>query len=217
MKMNKNTESMLVGCAAALLLAATSSMQAAIITLPNGDFEATTANNFGGFDSAIDIPGWSNYGTIADGGAENSSAWWGTHSGYSAFIANGNGAYNLSAYTIQTGDEFTVSFFGKEGWSGDSQISVTLFYNEPGTPSLPTNVIGTFATDSALTGTWTQFTTGSIAATPGSVGGTLGVIIEKTGAGVIAFDGVTLSAVPEPGSAALLGLVGFGAILRRRR
>ncbi|MEO7098235.1 MAG: LamG-like jellyroll fold domain-containing protein [Luteolibacter sp.] len=182
---------------AATILAAFN-VQAGSIPLTNGDFEATTANYFGGFDPTPDTtPGWSDYGTVADGGVEN-NGWWGTYkSGRSAFIANGTGAYNTSGHTIQDGEVFTVGFVGKQGWSGPTQITITLFYNTPGTPSTPLNVIGTFTQD--LTGTWTQYYSGEIAATAESVGGTLGVIIEKTGAGVMAFDEVTLSGiVPTP-------------------
>jgi hypothetical protein len=133
---------------------AASSVQAENIPLTNGDF-AAGVQHFGGFDSGPDIPGWSDYGTVADGGAENPGAWWGAYNGgYSAFIANGTGAYNTSAHTIQAGEVFTVGFVGK-GWFGPSQIKITLFYNTPGTPGAPPNVIGTFTQD--VTGTWTQY------------------------------------------------------------
>ncbi len=208
---------------AATILAA-SSVQAASVTLTNGDFEATTQNNFGGFDSAPDIPGWSNYGTVSDGGVEL-AGWWGTYNnGRSAFIASagGNGAYNLSDYTIQAGDVFTLSFVGKS-WGAASQIKYTLFFDAPGTPISPTNVISTF-TQNVTGSPYQTYTFDSIVATAGSVGGKLGVIIEKpTGQDAIAWDDVTLSvtsAIPEPstygiaaGGLALVGAMGF----RRRR
>src|SRR4051812_30533118 len=96
------------------LLAATifaaSSVQAENVPLTNGDFSAGI-QHFSGFNSGPDIPGWSDYGTINDGGAENPGAWWGAYNGgYSAFIASGTGAYNTSGYTIPAGAVFNVGF-----------------------------------------------------------------------------------------------------------
>jgi hypothetical protein len=166
-------------CLLAATIVAASSVQAQInIPLTNGDF-AAGVTYFGGFDSGPDIAGWSNYGPVTDGGSEGPGAWWATYNGgYSAFIVNppGSGAFNTSGYTIQAGDQFTVSFFAKEAWTDTVPLTATLFYDTPGTSGSPTNVIGSFII-SDLTGTWTQYTSSPIAATLGSIGGALLVII----------------------------------------
>jgi hypothetical protein len=200
-------------------LAAVSESQAALLSLTNGDFEATTANAFPqGFDiSGNDVPGWQNLGTIVDSGVENSSAWWGTYSGYSAFLGKGDGAKLMTNHTIQLGDKFTFGLFAKS-WSVSSQFVATLFYNDPA------NVIGTYS--SGVNNTWTAYSNPTtIDATLASVGGTLGFSIQNTQTAVggeqsweraVNFDNVTINVVPEP-SAALLGGLGMLALLRRRR
>lgn len=197
---------------AATLIAATAA-QAQTVTLPNGDFEAGVANFPDGFDADPDIPGWSDLGTITDSGVEGSGAWWGTYDGHAAFMAVGNGASNLSSYTIQAGDAFTVNFVAKT-WDAASEWTVTLFYDNPA------NVIGSFST--AVTPTWTDYSNAlSISATPESVGGLLGVsFVNSATAGFANLDNVsiTVSAIPEPSAyAAIIGALALGAVATRRR
>jgi hypothetical protein len=213
----KNTMKKLLMAVATL--AAVSESQAALLVLTNGDFEATTANAFPqGFDiPGNDVPGWQNLGAIVDSGVENSSAWWGTYSGYSAFLGKGDGAKLMTSHTIQLGDKFTFGLVSKT-WSASSQFVVTFFYDDPA------NVIGTYS--SGVTGTWTAYSNPTpIDATLASVGGTLGFSIQNTQTQVgseeawqraVNFDNVTIDVVPEP-SAALLGGLGMLALLRRRR
>ncbi|MBN1855064.1 MAG: RICIN domain-containing protein [Pirellulales bacterium] len=160
------------------------------ISLPNGDFEQSTQENYPtGFDSPYDVPGWTDI-TITDSGIEN-DAWWITYDNYSAFMKAGDGAYIMSQYTIQSGDEFEIGFVGKS-WDGASEWTATLFYDNPA------NVIGTYV--QSVDGTWTQYTdAAAIPATAGSVGGTLGVSFVNTGAGFANLDNVTLT-VTSPGS-----------------
>ena len=216
--MKNTTKKLLVAVAT---LVAVSESQAVSLVLTNGNFEATTANAFpGGFDiGGNDVPGWQNLTAITDSGVENSSAWWGTYSGYSAFLAKGDGAYLMTTHTIQTGDEFTLGLFAKT-WIGGttSQFVATFFYDNPA------NVIGTYST--GVTDTWTAYSNPTtIAATLASVGGTLGISILNTQTAVggepgyfraVNFDNVTIDVVPEP-SATLLGGLGMLALLRRRR
>ena len=122
--------------------------------------------------------------------------------------AYGDAAYNMSSYIIQEGDEFTVSFVSWHWWN-QGQMTVTLFYDDP------SNVIGSFVIDTIA---WTPTTwdnlTAPIAATFESVGGTLGILFQSTGAGVATLDEVVVSVVPEP---ATLALLAFGAIALKRR
>lgn len=203
--------------ATAWALAATSQAQV-ITSFVNANFDAgsvTTPGPFKGFDAptAPEIIGWQNYGTILDAGVEASGAWW--IAGYAnqncAFVNAGGGAFNLSSYVIQAGDVFNLSVVA-DAW-GSGQIKASLFYNDPA------NVFGsyTFTPNAWHFDTWTTPT--GIAASAGSVVGTLGIIIENTGgANIVGFDEVTVNvaSVPEPTTIAILA-TSLGLTMLRRK
>lgn len=211
----------------ALLFAVATSTQAAVITdFTNLDFDASTSENFPtGFDNVAgyDVPGWQDLNaTVNDAGIEN-VAWWFTFDQYSAFLKVGDGAYNLGTYAIQDGDLFKVDLMAK-GWqtyanTPGAELTVSLFYGTDPT----TNILGSFNTGALPQGddlaTWTAYSSGTIAATPASVGQPLGVVVFQSSATANTFanfDEVVVSTVPEP-SAALLGSLGLLALLRRRK
>jgi hypothetical protein len=187
----------------------------------NLDFDSgivTTGNGaFAGFDApaAPEIIGWQNYGTVTDAGVEAAGAWW--LSGYAnqnaAFINNGGGAYNLSSYVIQAGDVFTTSFISWHWWN-QGQMTVSLFYDNPG------NIIGSYVINTTA---WSPTTydnaAAPIAATAGSVGGTLGILFQSTGAGIATLDEVVVNVtpVPEPTTIAMIMFGGVGMLALRRR
>ena len=211
--------------AIAVALSLPTAANAALVTsFTNLDFDSgavTAAPNFKGFDapSATEITGWNNLpsGALVDSGVEATGAWWVPYDDKSGFMYVGDGAYNLSTYTIGTGDVFDISMYAK-GWTWQAAggaLTVTLFYGAD--PNL--NMIGSFSTGALAVGTtWTQYTSGSIAATPGSIGQTLGIKVVSSGAtnSYANFDEIAVNVVPEP-SAALLGGLGMLALLRRRR
>lgn len=184
----------------------------------NANFESgivTTPGPFKGFDApaAPEIIGWSNYGTVNDGGVEASGAWWiqGYAYGNCAFVNVGAGAFNLSSYVIQAGDLFDVSFIG-DGW-GASSATVSLFYNDPA------NVIDSYTSAMDAWYFAPHSTATPIAATMGSIGGTLGIRIVNDGANIIGFDEFTVNVthVPEPTSIAMILFGGAGMLALRRR
>ncbi len=156
------------------------------IALPNGDFELSTQENYpAGFDAPYDVPNWTDV-SVVDSGIEN-VAWWGTYDNYSAFMKAGDGAYLMSGHTIREGDRFSIGFAGKS-WDGGSQWTATLFYDDPG------NVIGTYV--QSVWGNWIEFRDPTpIAATPASIGGTLGIKFVNTGTGFANLDDVTVSVI----------------------
>lgn len=215
----------LVLCMVAALATAT---QAADISalFTNLDFDSGAVTDgalagFKGFDApCTEIIGWTNYpaGLLNDSGVEGPGAWWLSEAytsayGNAGFMSSNDAAYNMSTYTIQSGDVFTISYMaGVWGWGGTGQWTATLFYNDPA------NVIGTYVQDITAwmaDGVWHSDSTG-IAATPASVGGTLGILMRSTGTGVSQFDEITINVVPEPATLSLLGL-GVLALLRKRK
>ena len=211
----------LLAAIAATLSLPTVASAALITSFTNLDFDSGSAGGpFKGFDApaAPEIIGWTNTpGTLTDAGVEGPTAWWGTYDTNSAFLYKDDGAYNLSTYTIGAGDVFDVSMYAK-GWNWQAaggSLTITLFYGSDPT----TNAIGSFSTGALAQGTtWTQYTSGSIAATAGSIGQTLGLKVVSTGAtnSFGNFDEIQVNVIPEP-SAALLGGLGMLALLRRRR
>jgi hypothetical protein len=193
---------------AAMSLGITSNAQL-ITTFTNLDFDAGVQNFPNGFDNpAADIPGWQNHTAITDSGVEGPGAWWGTYQGHAAFMKAGEGAFNLSDYTIQAGDVFSIEFYGKCWWDPGAW-TVSLFYDNPA------NVIGSYTTPTLANWNWNLYST-SIAATPASAGGKLGVIFLSSGASFAQVDEITI-VVPEPTSMSLMAVAGLGLLLKRRR
>jgi opacity protein-like surface antigen len=207
----------LAAIASALSLMAGAHAQDLSSHFVNLDFDAgivTSPGPFKGFDApdAPEIIGWQNLAPIGDGGVEGPGAWWGPYDVNAAFINGGGAAFNLSDYTIQAGDTFSLSLMAKWwNWTGaNGQWTATLFYDNPA------NVIGAFTTPN-LTDGWTAYSTAvSIDATPASVGGKLGILMTNSGAGIAQFDELTV-AVPEPTTLSLMAVAGLGLLLQRRR
>jgi hypothetical protein len=209
---------------------ATVSQAAVINSFVNANFDsgATTDGalaGFRGFDApCTEIIGWTNYrdnapGLLNDAGVEGPSAWWiddDTLYNQAAFMSAGDAAYTMSTYTINSGDEFNIKYLGGcWDWTGTSgEWTATLFYNTPN------NVIGSYVQGIANwfgDDVWYSSST-NIAATPASVGGTLGILFKNTGSKIAQLDEVSVNVVPEPATLTMLVLVGaFGLVYRRIR
>lgn len=202
--------------AATLFIAVATNAQV-INSFTNLDFDTGGTHIASGFDNpGADIIGWNNHLGISDAGVEGAGAWWGPYDFQAAFINGGGSAFNLSDYTIQTGDLFTISFMARSWqWTGaNGQWTATLFYDNPA------NVIGSYTTPGQLPEQWQPWaaytTDTAIAATPASVGGKLGILMSNTGTRIAQIDEIVVS-VPEPTTLSLVTVAGLGLLLQRRR
>lgn len=197
-------------------------------TTLNGGFEnpqVGVGDSKNGFDTAgKDILNWTNTptnfaqqpATYTDNGVDFNAA--GAHAGtqFAFFHGGEGGAFNLSTFAVQAGDQITLTWFGR-----NDTIIMALFTSTSG----------------SLTGASFIFNTGNVAQTPNAYAqnvfnytvqptdtvGPLGVVIYNPTVGYANVDDITLSVatttVPEPSTYAMMlaGLGGLFAMFRARR
>ena len=184
-----------------LSIACLASAQTVVIdSFVNLDFDESTEAYFpNGFDvvDTYDIPGWMDYGTITDAGIESDGCWWGNYETYSCFLAQDNGAYNMSSYTIQAGDAFIVSFWAK-CWDNVTTCDLTATLFAGTAPAA--NAIGSFTASAIPYGrdaaSYVYFESTPIVSTVDAAGQLLGVNIVNSGTGGFAnFDEMVVERV----------------------
>ena len=217
--------------------------QAQVIPLLNGDFSANQGQSkiffwdSAGASTGL-IPGWTPSGPGAainydlgglyvgnsgvDGASDNSNYGGACHLWLDSYDPS---VYNTSSYTIQPGDQYSLSLNVSGEWAADGNhnTTVSLYYLAGSTRVV-------FATDSFNTPNAWAWTPESFtgAAPSAAFGDNLGVEIQNvTPEGLptsnsdsyTAYGNVVLSsvAVPEPASIALFGLGGLALLAFRRR
>jgi hypothetical protein len=170
-------------------------------------------------------PGLSGYATNADG--SNLAYMFSGYTGDNTFKLHTLSQVLSTSFAANTQYTLTVgvSDAGSPPPTGD-QMSIQLFYTtaaNPGTPVILATKNVVQGTDSlsgtALTDfTATTLTLGQNGVDP-AVGNAIGIIFTTTGAGNGEFnlDNVRVTATPEPGTLALVGLAAGAGLLRRRR
>ncbi len=199
--------------AAAVVLALTAGAATSLAGL-----ELTTN---GGFETG-DTTGWSYFPTPASTFMADIDAFSGSFSGRLENLTEGSAAVikqaNIGIGDVSAGDEVTISFWAK-GANGVGGVNFAEFFSEiDGGGVSATEILGgapLFVTDQWEFYSFTTF------AGPDVSGGvtlqltaTTGAVIGSTS--LLYVDNVSVSVVPTPASAALLGLGGLAAIRRRR-
>ncbi len=208
------------------VLAAAAPAGAAVLidaTTRNGSFESPDVSD-GDAKKGFDMPGkdldsWANTNTTwlgasgatyNDVGVDFNAS--GAHSGsqFAFFHGGEGGAYNLTTYVIQTGDQFSLTWWGRA-----DTIGMRLF-------SSTDNSYGTAATlaeiSQAQPGPYTQYSL-NYTAVAEDVGKTIGVSIFNPLIGYSNVDDVvlTVTTIPEPSACISLAMGSAALLLRRTR
>jgi hypothetical protein len=178
----------------------------------NGSFEAPDvggADAKQGFDIVgRDIVSWANTTTTYSGGlgatyndvgVDNNAG--GAHSGnqFAFFHGGEGGAYNLTSYVIQSGDQFSLTWWGRA-----DTIAVRLFSSTDGTYNTAATL---FEVQQLQSGSYSQYSL-TYSAVAADVGKTLGVSIFNPVTGYANVDDIVLATVPEASTSLSLA---FGA------
>lgn len=167
-----------------------------------------------------DVPGWMDAGITTDSGVDGPNPWFGARDSYAAFVRGGDGGVQqLTGYTIQKGDQFTVGFWAASwNWNGAlGMVKATLFYDNGGTYV----DIGSYTTP--MLGWVPDYirysNTNAVLATPESIGKLLGVRFENPSdsASFATLDDVTLTVItpdttPPEAPTALTATPGDGSV-----
>ncbi len=210
------------------LLGSSSLSEAAVLingTTLNGGFESPAVgvgDSKQGFDmSGKDILNWTNTtttyagvggATYNDNGVDFNAG--GAHSGdqFAFFHGGEGGAYNLTNYIIQAGDQFSLTWWGRA-----DTIAIRLFSSSDGSYGTAATMTELLQAQSA--GIYTQYTIPTYTAVAGDVGKTIGVSVFNPLPGYANVDDfvLTVTSVPEPSSCLAFTLGGAAFIFRRSR
>jgi len=222
----------LLACAC---ISATSSVNAATTILIDYDGTADSLGahnaevNKGGFTglTSTNYAPWESIGTLAVQLSSNLAF----SGGGVNYAANNNGGTRIIAidtgHTIASGDSFNLGFKWRDAyqWRNIDTVSLNLYYTNDDT-------VGGTATDIAVldsgsrtnTGAWEDESATGLTFNDATADGKklfLKIVAHSTGNRYARVDNVfldvTSAPVPEPSSAALLGLGGIALILRRRK
>lgn len=198
-------------------------------TLNNGSFESingtvNTANTvkIGQWDGSAsgEIDNWAVWSGVSTASNDSGTQFWSTtltppagpEGVRFAFLQPGNAVTNMTSYTIQAGDVFTLSW--DHVGTRNLTHTVSLIYMFEG------NVVKIAGTDVLATTSGTTYGgTFTIAADSPAIGSTVGIGVVNTSANWAEVDNFNLSvvSVPEPSAALLLGATGLLAFARRRK
>lgn len=226
MKMNQKIKTTM--SLAASLALASSANAATMITVLNASFEDTAANDGSAVsDTVVSWTGTGSFGTQDFNTSVNTSnlpvATDGEQHAYTNGTNNGLGTLSqVTGHTIVAGETYTLTVdVGQVHAFSGSEARIWLFGNTGGVGTNFAENAGIVANNQGgyLVNQTVTFTAGA-----GEAGQSLGIAISggtNTTQGVrqVLFDNVRLEfdVVPEPSSAALLGLGGLALIFRRRK
>jgi len=159
------------------------------VIVGNADFELPgTSNRIKDWAS---IPGWSSDATTVDSGVEINGWWANGNSTYAGVLfSNDTSAYNQTEHIISEGEEFKLQLDAIDIWNGPKFNASLISIDSNGNRNIISNQVFNL-----VSGQWNSIELTAIA-TPGSVGGKLGIEVSNTsgdgGDGWTGFDNVQL-------------------------
>ena len=210
----KTLSAIIVGIAALSLVQTQAQLD---IPLVNYDFEEPGTGKIS--DDWGLIPGWNSDSTPTDSGVETG---WTTSGEYSGYLRSSDDSiWQTTGYAIQQGDDFALTFLGRNNWSGGAlgDLKVSLYYDDGGTRvAFGSAFVVLDQAAEAPEEIAMSFTA------PGAAAGmNVGVEFDNTTAGegswmlVDRVQLVNMAVIPEPSTMALVGLGALGLIALRRR
>lgn len=191
------------------------------VTLVNPGFEQpATGKIANGFDSATDIPGWSNAGTIyTDSGVEMG----GREGGWRAFLrSSDHGIFQVAPHNAAADERLTLHYWASNTWQSTSMTAGLFYLDTGGQRQDLTTDVATIGTGTG-SGDFAEYTlTYDIPAGSPAIGRPIGVFFDNTSSNNDAWAGLddvalSVTVVPEPNTAAAIALLSVPLLRRRRR